>query len=314
MKNMEVFVSFWIMFHVVVAVFLTIDFVYWERKRGKIKFKDSLLWTVVWIALGLLFSIVILSVCGAEEFIRYITAYFVEKFLSIDNLLVFLTIFTYFAVPPGGRHIVLLAGIIFAIILRGTFIFVGISLLKRFHWMTYVFGTFLMYTGFTMVKRGRKALDPRKNKVVNFAKKFLPIIPTFGKNGKSFIIKQNGKVLFTPLFLTLLAIETTDIMFAFDSIPAVLAVTREFFTAYTSNIMAILGLRSLYFLLEHSLKLVENLKKGLAIYLIYLGITFILSAFSIRIPPFLSFLWVVILFILSCIIKMKKNKMRLKAK
>jgi tellurite resistance protein TerC len=227
---------------------------------------------------------------GTEEFIKYITAYIAEYSLSTDNLFVFLVIFTYFAVPPRGRHIVLLAGIICAAVFRGTFIFVGVALLERFHWMVYVFGAVLIYTGYKMARGGGEAVDPGKNRVVNFARKFLPIAPTYGKDGKSFIIKQDRDVLFTPLLLTLLAVETTDIMFAFDSVPAVLAITREFFTAYTSNIMAVLGLRSLYFLLEHGLRLVENLGRGLAIYLIYLGAAFILSAFGIEVPSYISLL------------------------
>ncbi|RSN76495.1 TerC/Alx family metal homeostasis membrane protein [Candidatus Methanodesulfokora washburnensis] len=287
---MEVSLSFWVVFHLVVAVFLAIDLIYWEKRKGEIRFRDSLLWVIAWISLGLSFSVIVFSMYGTEEFIKYITAYIAEYSLSTDNLFVFLVIFTYFAVPPRGRHIVLLAGIICAAVFRGTFIFVGVALLERFHWMVYVFGAVLIYTGYKMARGGGEAVDPGKNRVVNFARKFLPIAPTYGEDGKSFIIKQNGDVLFTPLLLTLLAVETTDIMFAFDSVPAVLAITREFFTAYTSNIMAVLGLRSLYFLLEHGLRLVENLGRGLAIYLIYLGAAFILSAFGIEVPSYISLL------------------------
>jgi tellurite resistance protein TerC len=287
---MEVSLSFWVVFHLVIAVFLAIDLIYWEKRKGEIRFRDSLLWVIAWISLGLSFSVIVFSMYGTEEFIKYITAYIAEYSLSTDNLFVFLVIFTYFAVPPRGRHIVLLAGIICAAVFRGTFIFVGVALLERFHWMVYVFGAVLIYTGYKMARGGGEAVDPGKNRVVNFARKFLPIAPTYGKDGKSFIIKQDRDVLFTPLLLTLLAVETTDIMFAFDSVPAVLAITREFFTAYTSNIMAVLGLRSLYFLLEHGLRLVENLGKGLAIYLVYLGAAFILSAFGIEVPSYISLL------------------------
>jgi tellurite resistance protein TerC len=287
---MEVSLSFWVVFHLVVAVFLAIDLIYWEKRKGEIRFRDSLLWVIAWISLGLSFSVIVFSMYGTEEFIKYITAYIAEYSLSTDNLFVFLVIFTYFAVPSRGRHIVLLAGIICAAVFRGTFIFVGVALLERFHWMVYVFGAVLIYTGYKMARGGGEAVDPGKNRVVNFARKFLPIAPTYGEDGKSFIIKQDRDVLFTPLLLTLLAVETTDIMFAFDSVPAVLAITREFFTAYTSNIMAVLGLRSLYFLLEHGLRLVENLGRGLAIYLIYLGAAFILSAFGIEVPSYISLL------------------------
>jgi tellurite resistance protein TerC len=287
---MEVSLSFWVVFHLVIAVFLAIDLIYWERKKGEIRFRDSLLWVIVWISLGLSFSVIIFSMYGTEEFIKYITAYITEYSLSTDNLFVFLVIFTYFAVPPTGRHIGLLIGILLSIVLRASFIFIGIALLERFHWMIYVFGAILIYTGYKMAKGGGEAVDPGKNKAVIFARKFLPIVPTYDKDGKSFIIKQNGNTFFTPLILAILAIGTTDIMFAFDSVPAVLAITREFFTAYTSNIMAVLGLRSLYFLLEYGLRLVENLGKGLAIYLVYLGAAFILSAFGIKVPSYISLL------------------------
>jgi len=284
---MQPSIYFWIAFHLVIIIFLIIDFIYWERKK-RITFRDSLFWTVIWIAIGFFFSIIILEFYGMEEFIKYITAYIAEKMLSIDNLFVFLVIFTYFAVPERSKHIVLLAGIVCAAVFRAIFIFAGVVLLQMFHWMVYIFGALLIYTGFKMAGEVRGSVDPQKNKAVNLAKKFLPIAPTYGEGG--FTIKQNGKRLFTPLILVLVAIETTDIMFALDSVPAVLAITREFFTAYTSNIMAVLGLRALYFLLEHGLRLVENLGKGLAIYLIYLGVAFILSAFGIEVPSYISLL------------------------
>ncbi|MGC9104085.1 MAG: TerC/Alx family metal homeostasis membrane protein [Candidatus Methanodesulfokora sp.] len=291
---MQPSLQFWIAFHAVIAVFLIIDLIYWEKKE-KIKFRDSLLWTIIWIAIGLIFSAVILELYGAEEFIKYITAYMAEKMLSIDNLFVFLVIFTYFAVPDRSKHIVLLAGIICAAVFRGIFIFAGVVLLHMFHWMVYVFGAFLIYTGVKMAKRVEGSVDPQKNKAVNLAKKLLPIAPTYGNGG--FTVKQEGRRLFTPLLLVLLAIETTDIMFALDSVPAVLAITREFFTAYTSNIMAVLGLRALYFLLEHGLKLVKNLEKGLALYLVYLGLAFILSALGMEIPSYVSLILIILIII-----------------
>lgn len=275
---------FWIAFHIVIAVFLIIDLRHY--KHTEVKFKDSLKWVLIWVSIGLAFSLFVLNSYGMEEFIKYITAYVTEYTLSMDNIFVFLAIFTYFAVPMNARPLVLLLGIIFAALFRALFIIVGVTLLQTFHWMVYVFGAVLIYSGYKMAKGGAESIDPGKNRVVRFAKKFLPL--THEYEGQKFIIKTDYGRVFTPLILVLLAIETTDIMFAFDSVPAVLAITREFFTAYTSNIMAILGLRSLYFVLEHGVRKLKNLGKGLAIYLVYLGVAFLLTAFEIEIPSWVS--------------------------
>lgn len=275
---------FWVAFHAVVAIFLYLDLRHY--KQAEVTLKDSLRWVAVWVAIGLGFSAFVLDVYGMEEFVKYITAYITEYTLSMDNIFVFLAIFTYFSVPYHSRPFVLFLGIIFAVLFRGSFIVVGVALLERYHWMVYVFGAVLIYSGYKMAKGGAESVDPGKNKVVIMAKRFLPL--THEYEGDKFVSVREGKRVFTPLVLVLLAIETTDIMFAFDSVPAVLAITREFFTAYTSNILAILGLRSLYFVLEHGVKRLENLGKGLAIYLIYLGIAFLLTAFGIDLPSWLS--------------------------
>ena len=200
------------------------------------------------------------------------TAYVAEKSLSVDNLFVFLVIFGYFAVPFAQQHKTLFLGILGAVILRGAFIFLGIALLERFHWMVYVFGVVLIYSGYRLARGGAERVDPEKNKVVKAARKVLPIYPKYV--GSKFITRNDGKMMLTPLIIVLIAIETTDIVFAFDSVPAVLAITGEFFTAYTSNIMAILGLRSLYFILARAMLRLRYLGKGLAIVLFYLGAKF----------------------------------------
>lgn len=275
---------FWIAFHAVIVVFLVVDLRHY--KHTEVKFRDSLKWVLIWVSIGLGFSVFVLDAYGIEEFIKYITAYVTEYTLSMDNVFVFLAIFTYFAVPINARPLVLLLGIIFAALFRAIFIIVGVTLLQTFHWMVYVFGAVLIYSGYKMARGGAESVDPGKNKVVQFAKKFLPI--THEYEGQKFIVRKEYGRAFTPLILVLLAIETTDIMFAFDSVPAVLAITREFFTAYTSNIMAILGLRSLYFVLEHGVRRLKNLGKGLAVYLIYLGVAFLLTAFEIDVPSWVS--------------------------
>ncbi len=277
---------FWISFHVVIAAFLLVDLRHY--KKTEMSFRDSVKWVIIWISIGLAFSFFVYDSYGIGEFIKYITAYVTEYSLSMDNIFVFLAIFTYFSVPYKARPFVLFLGIIFAAIFRASFILVGVALLERYQWMTYVFGVILLYSGYKMAKGGAESVDPSKNKVVQWARRILPI--THEYEGDRFLLRNGGKLIFTPLMLVLLAIETTDIMFAFDSVPAVLAITREFFTAYTSNIMAVLGLRSLYFVLEHGVRRLKNLGKGLAIYLIYLGIAFLLTAFGIDVPSWISLL------------------------
>jgi tellurite resistance protein TerC len=259
----------------------------------------DLMWTLIWITVGLLFGVYVFSNFGYTEGLKYVTAYVAEKSLSVDNLFVFLVIFGYFAVPFAQQHKTLFLGILGAVILRGTFIFLGIALLERFHWMVYVFGVVLIYSGYRLAKGGAERVDPEKNKVVKAARKILPIYPKYV--GGKFITRDDGKMMLTPLIIVLIAIETTDIVFAFDSVPAVLAITGEFFTACTSNIMAILGLRSLYFILAHGMVRLRYLGKGLAIVLFYLGAKFLLTALGIQIPTMMS-LTVVMSIILACIL------------
>lgn len=294
---------FWIAFHAVIALFLIMDLRHY--KHTEMTFRDSLKWVIIWVSVGLSFSAFVFYSYGLEEFVKYITAYVTEYMLSMDNLFVFLAIFTYFAVPYEARPPVLFLGIILTVILRGAFIFAGVALLQTFHWMVYVFGAILIYSGYKMAKGGAESIDPSKNKAVILAKRFLPI--THEYQGQSFIIRAPSGTVFTPLILALLAISTTDVMFAFDSIPAVLAITREFFTAYTSNIMAVLGLRALYFILEHGMRSLKNLGKGLAVYLVYLGIAFMLSAFGIEVPSWASLLMIALILLYAFFTRKKET-------
>lgn len=293
----EMLIIFWIAFHGIVLFFLLIDLL--SRGRApEVAFKTDLMWCVIWIMVGLSFGVYVFWHYGYGEGLKYVTAYIAEKSLSVDNLFVFLVIFSYFAVPFAPQHRTLLIGILGAIIFRGTFIFLGVALLERFHWMVYVFGAILIYLGYRLAKAGVEKVDPGRNKVVRAARKFLPIHTEYV--GGKFIIKNNGKIMFTPLIVVLLAIETTDVVFAFDSVPAVLAITGEFFTAYTSNIMAILGLRALYFVLARTMLQLRYLSKGLAIVLFYLGAKFIVTALGIEVPTMIS-LTVVMGIILACV-------------
>lgn len=283
----EISNTFWIAFHSIVFLFLLIDLLS-RGRASQITFKTDLMWSIIWIAVGLGFGAYVYSIYGYDEGLKYITAYIVEKSLSVDNLFVFLVIFNYFAVPFTHQHKTLFLGILGAIVFRGTFIFLGVAFLQRFHWMVYVFGAVLMYSGYKLARGSAEKVDPGKNKIVRAARKFLPIRPEYV--GGSFITRNNGKIIFTPLIVVLIAIETTDILFAVDSVPAVLVITGEFFTAYTSNIMAILGLRALYFVLARAMCQLRYLGKGLAVVLFYLGAKFIATAFEIEIPTLISLL------------------------
>ncbi len=278
--------EFWLAFHVVVLIFLALDLKYARGVEHSLRLAAA--WSALWIALGLALSVYIYEVYGAEEFVKYIVAYATEKLLSVDNLFVFLAVFTYFSVPDEARHVVLFLGIVTAIVFRFAFIYAGVSLLERYHWVSHAFGAVLIYSGYRMARGGGEPVDPGRNRVVQLAKRYLPVTDTY--SGVRFAVRGSSKIQFTPLILALLAIETTDIMFAFDSIPAVLAVTREFFTAYSSNVMAVLGLRSLYFVLEHGVRRIEGVGRGLSIYLVYLGAAFILSNLGVEVPPWASLL------------------------
>jgi len=300
-------ITFWVAFHLLVGIFLIIDLA--SRGRApEVTFKKDVMWSIIWIVVGLAFGAYVFWHYGHEEGLKYITAYVVEKSLSVDNLFVFLVIFSYFAVPFVHQHKTLFLGIVCAIIFRGAFIIAGIALLERFHWMVYVFGGVLFYSGYKLMKSGLEEVDPEKNRVVRLARRVLPISPHYV--GGKFFIRESKKIVFTPLILVLLAIETTDIMFAFDSVPAVLAITEEFFTAYTSNIMAILGLRALYFVLARALRRLTYLSKGLAIVLSFLGFKFIASGFDVKVPTLLSLSIVLGIIGVSALLSLIKKEKR----
>ena len=219
---------------------------------------------------------------GAVEGIKYYTAYVTELALSIDNLFVFMVIFSYFAVPEAYQHKTLFYGVIGAILFRAIFLFVGVSLIERFHFVMYVFGAILLYSSYKLLKGGVTTTKPSENPVLGIAKRYLPLTDNYDSD--KFIIKSNKKTYFSPLILVLLVIETTDIMFAVDSIPAVLTITGEFFTAYTSNIMAIIGLRALFSVVDQAMEKMKHLGKGLALVLAYLGLKTFGTYFGIEVP------------------------------
>ncbi len=271
---------FWVGFLLFVLVMLALDLGVLNRKAHVIKFREALGWTALWISLAAAFAVLIYvfghSFVGKATrpnhvlMMEFITGYLVEEALSVDNLFVFLLIFRYFNVPGTYQHKVLFWGILGALIMRGIFIFGGVALINRFHWLIYVFGAFLVYIGIGLFKQEEAEVDPERNPVVKFFRKYVRITPDYV--GGKFFVTRDGLGFATPLLLVLLVVETTDIVFAVDSIPAILAITREPFIVFTSNVFAILGLRSLYFALAGMMELFHFLHYGLALILIFIGV------------------------------------------
>lgn len=276
---------FWVLFIVFVLVMLALDLGVFNRKAHVVHFKEAIGWTIVWISLAGLFA-VLLSQYGhvmtgnhakpnSELSLEFITGYLIEESLSIDNLFVFLLIFKYFKVPAEQQHRVLFWGIIGALVMRAIFIFAGVALINRFHWVIYVFGAFLVYVGIKLFFQKGEAMDLENNVMLRFFQKHLRLTKDY--EGGKFAVVREGIRYFTPLALVLLVIETSDVIFAVDSIPAILAITRDTFVVFTSNVFAILGLRSLYFALSGMMRTFHLLHYGLAIILTFIGVKMILS-------------------------------------
>jgi tellurite resistance protein TerC len=265
----------WFGFLVVVGLMLAIDLGIFHRHAHIVSLREAAIWSVVWVVVALLFNLVILFWMGKREALEFLTGYLVEKALSADNIFVFAVLFNYFAVPPAYRHRVLFWGVLGAIVMRFAFIMAGAALLKKFHWVVYIFGIIVILSGIKLLRRRDGQVDPEKNPVIQLARRFLPLTPHYV--GQQFVVRDDGRFVFTPLALVLLAVETTDVVFAVDSVPAIFAITRDPFIVFTSNICAILGLRALYFLLEGVMKLFRYLDEGLAIILVFIGIKMLLS-------------------------------------
>jgi tellurite resistance protein TerC len=270
----------WMGFNLFVLAMLALDLGVFHRKAHVISIKEATIWSAVWISLALVFNLGLYffwdKVSPASEYsnseaaLAFFTGYLIEKSLSVDNIFVFVLIFTFFAVPAIYQHRVLFWGIIGALIMRATLIAVGAALLKEFHWVIYLFGGFLIFTGFRMALHRNEELHPEKNPLVKLLRRIIPITENY--EGDKFFIRRAGKFMATPLFLVLLLVESTDLIFAVDSIPAIFAVTNDTFIIYTSNVFAILGLRSLYFLLAGVVDKFYYLKLGLSVVLVFVGI------------------------------------------
>ncbi len=265
----------WIGFHVFIVAALAIDLGVFHRDAHAVKFKEAITWSIVWFVMALIFNAGIYYFKGQQAGLEFLTGYLVEWSLSVDNLFVFLTVFSAFAVPSKHQHRVLFWGILGALVMRACFIFLGIAILAKFHWVIYIFGGFLLITGLKLAFTKEKESDPRNHWLVRTAKRWLPFTDS-SPDGHFFVV-ENGKRLATPMFLVLLVIEATDLVFAADSIPAILAITRDPFIVYTSNVFAILGLRSLYFALAGMMDLFRYLRYGLAGVLIFIGLKMCLA-------------------------------------
>lgn len=287
----------WVGFNVFILVMLVLDLGVFNRKSHEIKVKEALLWSLFWITLSMIFNLGIYFYRGTEVALEFFTGYIIEKSLSVDNIFVFLMIFTYFRVSPKYQHKVLFYGILGALIFRAIFIFAGIALIQHFHWIIYVFGVFLVFTGINMVTGQDKEIHPAKNPVIRAFRKFFPVTNEY--HGSHFFVKENKKLHATPLFIVVLMVETTDIIFAVDSIPAILAISHDPFIVYTSNVMAILGLRALYFALSAVMRLFHYIQYGLSVILVFVGLKMIISGFDIKLPISVTLLVIGLILVLS---------------
>jgi tellurite resistance protein TerC len=262
---------FWVLFNLFVIGLLLLDLLVFNRRAHAIKLKEALGWSAFWVCLSLCFNYAVYRTMGHEAGVEWLTGYLVEKALSVDNLFVFLLIFTYFKVPAEYQHRILFWGVLGALVLRGIFIVAGAALLAKFHFLLYVLGAFLVYTGVRMglSDSGEPEINPEGNPIVRFLSRHLPI--TRQPDGGKFFTTREGVRFATPLFVVLVLVETTDVVFAADSIPAILAISRDTFVVYTSNVFALLGLRALYFALASLMQLFHYLHYGLALILIFIG-------------------------------------------
>jgi tellurite resistance protein TerC len=263
---------FWIFFNVFILAMLAIDLGLVGRRGRELSFREALAWSALWIGLALAFAVVVFFWRGRAESLQFVTSYIIEVSLSADNLFLFLLIFRYFNVPGEHQHKVLFWGVIGALVVRGLFIAAGVELIQRFEWITYVFGAFLVYSGLKLLSQGKEEIQPEKNPVLRLFRRLLSVTKEY--EGGHFFVRRPG-LYATPLFVVLLVVETTDVILAVDSIPAVLAITLNAFIVYTSNAFAILGLRSMYFALAGMMEKFHYLHYGLSLVLIFVGLKMI---------------------------------------
>jgi tellurite resistance protein TerC len=289
----------WIGFNVFVLAMLALDLGVFHRKAHVVGFKESLTWTVVWVVLALLFNAGIWHFSGSEKALEFFTGYVIEKSLSVDNVFVFAMLVSYFAVPPLYQHKVLFWGVLGALVMRAAMIALGAALIAEFSWIIYVFGAFLILTGIKMVLKREEEIHPERNPVVRLFKRLMPVTSDYRQD--RFFVVENGLRHATPLFVVLLLVEFSDLIFAVDSIPAIFAVTTDPFIVYTSNVFAILGLRSLYFALAGVMDTFHYLKIGLGVVLSFVGVKMLLAHSPYKIDTLVSLAGVVGIIVLSIV-------------
>lgn len=278
--------TLWIGFSLFILLMLSLDLGLFNRKAHAIRYREAAIWSGVWISLAMIFAGIVFWYQGSDLGFKFLTGYVIELSLSVDNLFVFILIFSFFKVPAKVQHRVLFWGVMGALIMRLTMIFIGAALINRFHWVIYIFGAFLVYTGIKMFRQEDTDIMPEDNPIVRAVTRHIPITRHF--EGDAFFTRVNGKLTGTLLLLVLIVVEVTDLVFAVDSIPAIFAITTNTFIVYTSNVFAILGLRSMYFLLAGVVEKFQYLRMGLAIVLTFIGVKMLIEAFHIIIPVKIS--------------------------
>lgn len=289
----------WLGFSLFILTMLSLDLGLFNRKAHTIKYKEAWIWSTVWVTLAMIFCGLVFYYQGNVRGFEFLTGYLIELSLSVDNLFVFLLIFSYFKVPAQFQHRVLFWGVMGALIMRLTMIFVGAALISRFHWIIYIFGAFLVYTGIKMFRHDEIDIHPDQNPIVRFVTRFLPIARHY--EGDKFFTTIDGKRTGTLLLLVLIVVEVTDLVFAVDSIPAIFAITQDTFIVYTSNVFAILGLRSMYFLLAGVVEKFRYLRLGLAIVLTFIGIKMLVTAVGFHIKIEYSLIFVALVLVGSVV-------------
>ena len=302
----EINIVWWVAFNALVLGLLALDLGVFHRKAHEVKPREAAMWSVIWVTLSLAFFVVVYVWFGPKMGWDFLTGYLIEKSLSVDNLFVFVLIFGYFRVPPRYQHRILFWGIVGALVMRAILIFVGSYLLEQFDWLIYVFGAFLVFTGIRMGASNDHDIDVEHNPLLKLLKKRFPVTDTY--HDQKFFVKQFGRTFITPMFVVLVLIESTDLLFALDSIPAIFAVTNDTFIVYTSNIFAILGLRAMYFLLANIITKFHLLRYGLALILVYIGIKMLLTMFEIHVDTKISLGIVALVLLASVLLSLKYPK------
>jgi tellurite resistance protein TerC len=295
----------WLVFNVVVLALLALDLEVFHRRAHAISFREATVWSAFWVILSLSLNAGLYFWRGQEDALQFLTAYVLEKSLSTDNVFVFAVIFSYTAVAAQYQHKVLFWGVLGALVARGLFILTGTTLVRHFHWVLYIFGVFLFFTGANLLRKGRREFDPVRSPVLRLARKLFPITERF--EGARFFVQCGGQVFATPLFLVLLMVETSDVLFAVDSIPAIFAVTEDPFIIYTSNVCAILGLRSLYFLLAGVMARFRYLGVGLSVVLMFVGAKMLGSHF-VKVPTWVSLLVILATLATTVLVSLRAEK------